>query len=106
MNVKQLFKLRKRVLVLIIERIQVGKRFRVFRKQTNKLLFLGRLPVLSILMFGFRRYMLWFGGMNYSDVQNELFHILMQTKLDDMAYQVVDFFEKGEQLIIYVIRKG
>jgi hypothetical protein len=50
--------------------------------------------------------MLWFGGMNYSDVQNELFHILMQTKLDDMAYQVVDFFEKGEQLIIYVIRKG
>jgi hypothetical protein len=106
LNLKHLFKFRKLVPVLIIERIQVGRRFGVFRKHTNKLLFLGRLPVMSILMVGFWRYMLWFGGINYSEVQNELFHIFMQAKLDDMAYRVVDFFEKGQQLIIYVIRKG
>jgi hypothetical protein len=92
--------------VLIIERIEAGKRFYVFKKYTQKQLFVGKLPVLSILMIGLWSYMFYFGGLNYSLVQNELINLVSHAKLDDMSYQIVDFFQKRGQLIIYVITKS
>ncbi|MGO9644937.1 MAG: hypothetical protein ACLPY5_09345 [Candidatus Bathyarchaeia archaeon] len=103
MNFRDFFKFRKRVPVLIIERVQVGKRLFLFKKYTNKTLFVGNLSVLSILMIGLWSYMYYFGGHQYSLVQNELISICSNAKIDDVPYQVVDFFQKKGHLVIYVM---
>jgi len=105
LDVRELFRFRKRVPVLIIERIQDGRRFYFFKKYTHKPLFLGRLPVLSILMVGLWSYMFYFGGLHYSLVQNELINLVSHAKIDDMPFQVVDFVQRKGQLVIYVITK-
>ena len=102
MNAKDFFCFRKQVPVLIIERTQAGKRFGVLKKYSHKRLFIGKLPVLHILLFGLAGYMFYFGGRHFSLVENELFSILSHARIDEMPYQVVDFFQKRGQLIIYV----
>lgn len=103
MNVQDFFRFRKRVPVIIIERTQVRRRFGVFKKYSQKRLFIGRLPVLHILLFGLGGYMFYFGGRHFSLVEKELFSILSYAKIEGMPYQVVDFFQKKGQLIIYVM---
>jgi len=77
----------------------------LFKKYAHKPLFIGTLPVLSILLFGLWSYMFYFGDRYNSVVQNEILNLLSRAKIDDMAYQVVDFFEKKGQLMIYVINR-
>ena len=83
-----------------------GKRLGVFKKYTSKPLFVGKLPVLSILLVGLWSYMFYFGGLHYPLVQNELMNLVSHAKIDDMPYQIVDFFQKKGQLVIYVISEG
>lgn len=47
--------------------------------------------------------MLWYSGFRFSVVQNELFSILSRAKVNDVPYQVVDYFQKKGQLVIYVM---
>jgi hypothetical protein len=68
-------------------------------------LFVGKLPVLSVLLVGLWSYMVYFGGLHSSVVENELINIFSRARIDEMTYQVVDFFQKKGQLIIYVIGK-
>lgn len=69
------------------------------------MLFVGKLRVLSILLFGLLGYMMTFGVSYYSIIQNELVNILSHAKIDEMAYQVVDFVEKEGRLMIYVMTR-
>jgi hypothetical protein len=70
------------------------------------MLFIGKLPVLSILLFGLMGYMMTFGVSYYYIIQNELLNILARARIDEMAYQVVDFVEKEGRLMIYVITRN
>jgi len=105
LNAKELFRFHTRVPVSIVERIPDGRRFGVMKKYRQTLLFIGKVPVLSILMLGLWGYLIYFGGIRYSIIQNELRTLLAHARIDNMTYQVVDFFEKKGQLIIYVMAR-
>ena len=99
-------KIRRRVPVQIMERIHVGQRLHFFKTYANKQLFLGRLPVLSIILLGFST--LTFLGLTsrfHSTIYNELINIMSSARIDDMTYQIVDFFEKKDKLVIHVINR-
>jgi hypothetical protein len=57
-------------------------------------------------MVGLWSYMFYFGGLHYPLVQNELVNLVSHAKIDDVPYQIVDFFQKKGQLVIYVISEG
>jgi len=102
LSIRELVKVRKRVPVLIIERNEVGRRLFFSKKYANKLLFIGKLPVLSLLCLGLWAIMMWCGGRFHQIIQDELLNILSYARLDEASYQVMDFFVKGNRLIIYV----
>ena len=98
-------RLRRRVPVEIVERIHVGRSLLVFKKYVQKRLFLGRLPVLGIVMFGLSSCtVLGLSSRFHSTIQNELFSILSLARVDDVTYRVIDFFERGGRLVIEVTR--
>jgi hypothetical protein len=99
-------KIRRRVPVQIVERIRVGSRFRFFKKYGNKPLFLGRLPVLGIILFGLSTCS-YLGLTNRFafTIHNELASILSSARIDDMAYQIVDFFQTKDRLVIQVVAR-
>lgn len=70
------------------------------------MLFVGKLPVLNILLFGLLGYMMTFGASYYYIVQSELANIFSHAKIDEMTYQVVDFVEKEGRLMIYVMHRA
>jgi hypothetical protein len=49
--------------------------------------------------------MMTFGVSYYSIIQTELANVFSHAKIDEMAYQVVDFVEKEGRLTIYVITR-
>jgi hypothetical protein len=102
LNIRELVRVRRRVPVLIIERNEVGRRLFFSKKYANKLLFIGTLPVLSLLRLGLSAIMMWCGSRFHQTIQDELLNILSYAKLDEMPYQVIDFFVKGNRFIIYV----
>ena len=91
--------------MLIFERIPAGSRLWVFKKYSDRVLFVGKLSVLSILLFGLLGYMMTFGVSYYPIIQTELANVFSHAKIDEMAYQVVDFVEKEGRLTIYVITR-
>lgn len=98
-------KMRRRVPVEIVERIGDGKGLLVFKKYVQKRLFLGKLPVLEIVMIGLSSCTIW--GLTswfHSTIQNELISILSLARIDSMTYRVHDFFEKGGKLVIQVAK--
>jgi len=99
-------KIRRRVPVQIVERIHVGQRLHFFKRYANKQLFLGRLPVLGIILIGFSSLTLW-GLTNrfHSTIYNELISILTSARIDDMTYQIIDFFEAKDKLVIQVVAR-
>jgi hypothetical protein len=98
-------KIRRRVPVQIVERIHVGCRFHIFKKYANKQLFLGRLPVLGIILLGLSTCTyLGLTSRFASTIHNELFNILSSARIDDMTYQIVDFFQTKDKLVIQVVR--
>jgi len=99
-------KLRRRVPVQIVERIPVGRRFHFFKKYTNKQLFLGRLPVLGIILLGLSTCSyLGLTGRFTLTIHNELFSILSSARIDEMTYQIVDFFQTKDKLVIRVVSR-
>ena len=99
-------KIRRLVPVQIVERIHVGRRFHFFKKYANKQLFLGRLPVLGIILFGFSTCSyLGLTSRFALTIYNELFSILSSARIDDMTYQIVDFFQTKDRLVIQVVAR-
>jgi hypothetical protein len=99
-------KIRRRVPVQIVEKIHVGQRLHFFKKYVNKQLFLGRLPVLGIILFGLSTCtFLGLTGRFPLTIRNELLTILSSARIDDMTYQVVDFFQKKDKLVIEVVTR-
>ena len=98
-------KIRRRVPVEIVERIKVDKDLRLFKKYVQRRMFLGKLPVLGIVMFGLSSCTIW-GLMSrfHSTIHNELSNILSLARIDYMTYQIIDFFEKGGKLVIHVAK--
>ncbi len=97
-----MLRIRQRIPVVVVERIDKGRRMLIFRRYTNKTLFIGKLPVLSLLMIGFWGCAFYFNNRFHSTIQNEMLAILNHARVDDMKYQVIDFFEKKGQFIIHV----
>lgn len=98
--------IRKRVPVQIVERIHVGRRLHFFKKYGNKQLFLGRLPVLGIILFGLSTCSaLGFTNRFPLTIHNELLNILSSARVDDIAYQIVDFFQTKDKLVIQVVAR-
>jgi hypothetical protein len=97
---------RRRVPVQIVERIHVGRRFHFFKKYANKQLFLGRLPVLGIILFGLSTCSyLGLTSRFALTIYNELFSILSSARIDGMTYQIVDFFQTKDKLVIQVVAR-
>jgi hypothetical protein len=97
--------MRQRVPVLVIERIDQGRRLVLFKKYANKTLFIGKLPVLGILLLGLWSCLFYFNGRFNTVIENELRTIMDHARVDDMGYQVVDFFQKKGQLIVHVANR-
>ena len=97
--------MRQRVPVHVIERIDQGRRLALFKKYGNKTLFIGKLPVLGILLMGFWGCVFYFNGRFNTVIDNELRTIMGYARVDDMGYQVVDFFQKKGQLIVHVANR-
>ena len=99
-------KIRRRVPVQIVERIHVGQHLHFFKRYANKQLFLGRLPVLGIILLGLSR-CTWLGLTSRFPVtiHNELLSILSLARIDDVTYQIVDFFQTRDKLVIQVVTK-
>jgi hypothetical protein len=98
-------KIRRRVPVQIVERIHVGQRLHFFKKHANKQLFLGRIPVLGIILLGLSTCSyLGFTNRFPLTIHNELLSILSLARVDDLTYQIVDFFQTKDKLVIQVAR--
>jgi len=94
--------MRQRIPVHIIERIDDGRHFVLFKKRVKRTLFIGKLPVLSILLMGLWTCAFYFNGRFNTVIENELRTIMNYARIDDTSYQVVDFFQKKGQLIVHV----
>ncbi|HKM75378.1 MAG TPA: hypothetical protein VJZ32_03065 [Candidatus Bathyarchaeia archaeon] len=105
MQVRWLLRMRQRVPVHVIERIDQGRRLVLFKKYTNRTLFIGKLPVLGILLMGLWGCVFYFNGRFNTVIESELRTIMNHARVDDMGYQVVDFFQKKGQLIIHVANR-
>jgi len=99
-------KIRRRVPVQIVELIRVGQRLHLFTRYANKQLFLGRLPVLGIILLGLSTCS-WLGLTSRFSVtiHNELLSILSLARIDDLTYQIVDFFQTRDGLVIQVVAR-
>lgn len=99
-------RIRRRVPVQIVERIAAGRHFHFFKKYANKQLFLGKLPVLGIILLGLSTCSyLGLTGRFQLTIRNELFNILSSARIDDMTYQIVDFFQTKDKLVIRVVSR-
>jgi hypothetical protein len=87
---------------MIVERVEQGRRLFILRKYTKKTLFLGKLPVLSLLLVGFWGCTFYFSNRFNSRIETEMQSILSQARVDEMKYQVIDFFEQKGKFIIQV----
>jgi hypothetical protein len=90
---------RRQIPVLIFERNEAGRRLIFFKRYADRLLFIGRLPVLSLLRVGTNTML---GARFRKIMQDELWSILSIARLDDKPYQVLDFSMKRKRLTIYV----
>jgi len=97
--------MRQRVPVHVIERIDQGRRLVLFKKYANKPLFIGKLPVLGIMLMGLWGCVFYFNGRFNTVIDNELRTIMGYARVDDMSYHVVDFFQKKGQLIVHVANR-
>jgi hypothetical protein len=102
LHIRDLVRIRKQVPVVIIEHNEKGRQFLFFKTYADKILFLGKLPVLSLLSIGRGAITMWCGGRFYEIIEDELINILYSAKLDEFPYCVLDFFVKKKQLVIYV----
>ena len=97
--------MRQRVPVHVIEQIDQGRRLGLFKKHAHKTLFIGKLPVLGILLMGLWGCVFYFNGRFNTIIESELRTIMGYARVDDMGYQVVDFFQKKGQLMVHVANR-
>jgi hypothetical protein len=101
LQVQWALRIRERVPVRIVERINKNH-LALFQRHTTRTLFIGKLPVLAILLTGFWGCIFYFNGRFNTLIENELRTIMNYARVDDMHYQVVDFFQKKGLLIVQV----
>ena len=87
---------------MIFEHDVGGRRFFFFKRYADKLLFIGKLPVLKLFLLGLGSISKWTSGRFRKIMEDELGEILCIARLDDKPYEVIDFFMKKKQLVIYV----
>jgi len=97
--------MRQRVPVRVVERVDQGRRLVLFKKFVNRTIFIGKLPVLGILLLGLWSCVFYFNGRFNTIIENELRTIMNHARVDDMGYQVVDFLQKKGQLIVHVANR-
>jgi len=102
LDIRSVGRIRKQVPVLIFEHDVVGRRFLFFKKYADNLLFIGKLPVLKLFLLGLGSISKWTSGRLRRIMEDELEEILSIARLDDKPYEVIDFFMKRKQLVIYV----
>ena len=102
LDIRSVGRIRKQVPVLIFEHDVVGRRLLFFKKYADKLLFVGKLPVLKLFLLGLGSISKWTSGRFRGVMESELGEILSIARLDDKPYEVTDFFMKRKQLVIYV----
>jgi hypothetical protein len=100
-----MLRMRQRVPVHVIEQIDQGRRLLLFKKHAHKTLFIGKLPVLGILLMGLWGCIFYFNGRFNTIIESELRTIMGYARVDDMGYQVVDFFQKKGRLIVHVVNR-
>jgi hypothetical protein len=93
----------KRIPVLVYEKVQTAK-FLIIRRSKAKLVFVGKLPVLGIVLIGLTGYMYLAGTKYQPPILNGLLAIMMTAKLDDRAYRITDWSQKKGRLLVYVER--
>ncbi|HUK28166.1 MAG TPA: hypothetical protein VLV31_07060 [Candidatus Acidoferrales bacterium] len=91
--------------VLIYERIQTAK-FLMIKRTKAKLVFMGKLPVLGILLIGLTGYMYLAGTKYQPPILNGLLAIMATAKLDDRTYRITDWSQKKGRLLVYVERQN
>jgi hypothetical protein len=95
----------KRVPVLVYERIQTAK-FLMIKRTKAKLVFMGKLPVLGILLIGLTGYMYLVGTKYQPPILNGLLAIMTTAKLDDRTYRITDWSQKKGRLLVYVEKQN
>ena len=89
LDIRSVGRIRKQVSVLIFEHDVVSRRF-FFKKHADKLLFIGKLPVLKLFLLGLS-ISEWTNGRFRKIMEDELGQILPITRLDDKPNEVIDF---------------
>jgi len=86
--------------------VKIGQYFRFVARYKPKLVFAGRLEVLSILLMGLTGYWYLMGTKYHSNVLEGLLGILASAKLDDRMYQISDWSQKKGRLLVFVTKNG
>jgi hypothetical protein len=88
--------------VLIYERVKTAQYLRFFKRYRKRLLFAGNMNVLGLLSIGLTGYWLIMGTGYISTVHDGLLAVMTTAKMDDSMYKVLEWFEKKNQLVMYV----
>jgi hypothetical protein len=87
--------------VLVYEKIKT-KQFLTIKRHKAKLVFVGKLPVLDILLIGLTGYWYLMGTKYQPPILNGLLAIMTTAKLDDRLYKITDWSQKKGRLMVYV----
>jgi hypothetical protein len=101
---EQLTRFNKRMPVLVYEKIKTGQ-FLLIKRYKERLVFVGKLNVLSILLLGITGYWYLSGTKYHSYVLEGLLGIMSTAKLDDRLYRITDWGHKKGRLLVYVTRE-
>ena len=89
--------------VLVYERIKTSQHLHFIKRYRTELRFIGKVNVLGILLVGLAGYWWYLSGTRYGGAVYEgLMAIMTAAKLDDEKYNVSEWFQKKDRLIIYV----
>ena len=87
--------------VLVYEKIKTAQ-FLAIKRSKARLVFLGKIPVLGILLIGLTGYLYLSGTKYQPPILNGLLGIMTTAKLDDRVYRITDWSQKKGRLLVYV----
>ena len=93
-----------RLPVLVYESVKIAQYLRYIKRYRRKLVFAGKVDVVSILLVGLTGYWYLTGTKYASYVIDGLLSIMATAKLDDRMYRVTDWYQKKGQLRIHVTK--
>ena len=87
--------------VLVFEKIKTAQ-FLAIKRHKAKLVFVGKIPVIGILLVGLTGYLYLCGTKFQPPILNGLLGIMTTAKLDDRVYRITDWSQKKGRLLVYV----